>query len=214
MIGPIGTLPADTKLLNLLDPQGHILLLPSIFYDTIPNVELRFWCHVKARYGVPTTELIGWLKHEIGTRSVIEIGSGSGDLCHHLGIHGTDNYSQTFPDVKNHYEVTRQPVIQYPAFVERIAAEPAIVKYQAEVVIGSWVTQWTDPNLPPPHGGGSMYGIAEDWIIQTGRTYILIGNESVHGTKKIMSIPHRTILEPFIRSRSAHPDLNRIWIWN
>jgi hypothetical protein len=82
------------------------------------------------------------------------------------------------------------------------------------VVVGSWVTQWIDPHLPPPPGGGNVHGIREDEIVASGVEYILIGNRSVHGDKRIMQLPHEELAFPWLRSRSQRPELNRIWRWN
>jgi hypothetical protein len=214
MIGPVSLIPRDTALPELFDSDGRMLLLPSSYYNDMGQHALQLWCHLHARYGVPTLEMIDWLSHEIGSRSAIEIGAGHGDLALYLGIPATDSWSQTFPDVKKIYENMRQPTIQYPGWVERLSAIDAMAKYRPQVVLASWVTQWADPDQEPPPGGGSMYGVREDELIASGITYILIGNISVHGEKKIMSQPHSTFSASWLRSRSAHPELNRIWIWN
>lgn len=210
----VSVLDASTPVPALFNEDGEMILAPSAFYDMIPFESLRLWCHLHARYGLPTTELIGWLKHEIGNRFAIEIGAGSGDLCRNLGIVGTDNYQQTYPDVMMHYTLTGQPLIHYPRYVREMSAAEAIKTYQPEVVLASWVTEWIDPNLPVPEHGGNVYGIKENEIIDAGITYILIGNISIHGKKSIMSRPHVELDLPFVRSRSTYPKLNRIWIWN
>jgi hypothetical protein len=210
----ISVLDASTPIPMLLREDGKMLIAPSVFYDMIPLASLRVWCHNYGRYGVPTTELIGWLLHEIGTRFAIEIGAGCGDLCYNLGITGTDNYQQTFPDVMRHYKLIGQPVISYPKHVRQMDAATAIKHYQPEVVVASWVTEWIDPNLPVPEHGGNPYGVKENEIVDAGITYILIGNQSIHGGKSIMSRPHVELNLPFVRSRSVFPDQNRIWIWN
>jgi len=198
----------------MLREDGVLVLHPNEFYDQIGSLSLRAWCHLHARYGLPTHELVEFLQRYIGTRRTIEIGAGHGDLAYHLNIPATDNWSQTFPDVKLFYALTRQPVIQYPERVENLDATAAIEKYKPEVVIASWVTQRINAHEPPPPGGGSVYGVDEDQIIASGRTYMLIGNLAIHGTKLIMRHPHRQLILRFIRSRSAQPELNRIWIWN
>jgi hypothetical protein len=206
-----GTTPLPT---GMLREDGVLALHPNAYYDGISGNSLRLWCHLNTRYGLPTQELVLFFKTFIGTRRTIEIGSGNGDLAYHLGIPATDNWVQKFPDVKIMYEAMSQPVIQYPESVEKLEASAAIEKYQPEIVIGSWVTQWIDPKQPPPPGGGSIYGVKEDEIIAAGLTYIVIGNLSVHGGKKIMQLPHKELAFDFLRSRAIQPELNRIWIWN
>lgn len=199
---------------DLLRPDGQLLLLPTGYYNNMDFEGIRLFCHKNARYGLPTIELIDWLHEEIGTRSAIEIGAGHGDLSFHLGVPATDNYMQRRPEVAAHYRLTGQPTIDYPARVEHLDASAAIIKYRPDVVIASWVTEWIDPNLPPPPHGGNMFGVKEDEIVGAGLTYILIGNTTVHGKKKIMHETHVEIRSSMLRSRSVTPEENRVWIWN
>lgn len=216
----LSTIDRDTPVPELLGPDGQVLLLPDDFYSDIARYNLwdgvRLWCHQHARYGLPTVELVSWLKDEIGVRLAIEIGAGSGDLCHYLGCKGTDSHLQAVPSVAAQYKAGNQPTVTYGRHVEALTAEQAILKYRPEVVIACWVTQFIDLSAPPDPGNtvGSPCGVREDRIVNAGMTYILIGNEMVHGDKRIMSIPHETLMLPFVRSRSAFPDKDRIWIWN
>ncbi len=214
MLGPISIIDPKSPLPDLLGENGHMRLHPNSYYDSITSESLRLWCHINARYGVPTRELAEWLCKEIGKRKVIEIGAGHGDLAFHLGITATDSYNQTLPEVQMLYQSMRQPTIKYPNWVQRCDASTALKEYKPEVVFASWVTQWVDPDLPLPSGGGSVYGIKEEEILDSGATYILIGNRSIHGEKRIMSRAHEELSFPFLRSRSSMPELNRIWIWN
>ena len=210
----IRILPSNLELPDLLDTEGRLKLLPAVEYDAIPRDALQLWCHNYARYGLPTVELIEWLREKIAGRFTIEIGSGAGDLAYRLSIPATDNRMQEWPMIKFHYTMTGQPVIQYPEFVEKLDATAAVTKYQPDVVIASWVTQWIDPNLPPPETGGNAWGVKEDEILASGCEYILIGNQKVHGDKKIMAAPHVEYALPFLRSRATYPHLDRVWIWN
>lgn len=210
----IEILPNNLKLPDLLDANGQLKLLPAAAYNAIPRNTLRLWCHQYARYDLPTVELIAWLRERLVGQNAIEIGSGSGDLAYHLGIPATDNRMQEWPEIKFHYIMTGQPVIQYPDFVQKLDALDAIAQYQPDVVVASWVTQWINPNLPPPETGGNAWGIKEDEILATGCTYILIGNQKMHGDKKIMAEPHEEFALPFLRSRATYPALDRVWVWN
>jgi len=206
-------LPADGPTLDLLDEHGRLKLLAAAEYDAFPRTAVQVWCHRHARYGLPTVELIAWLREQIGARKAIEIGSGSGDLAYHLGIPATDNRMQEWKDVISYYAATGQPVIRYPATVQSLDAVDAVALHKPEVVVASWVTEWIDPHLPMPPQGGNMYGVKEDQIVATC-TYILIGNLHTHGRKKIMRQPHQEYALPFLRSRARFPDLDRVWIWN
>lgn len=195
---------------EILDANNKIKLLPASFYDQIPFYTIRLFCHYYARYGLPTLELVEWLKDKIKGLSAIEIGAGAGDLGYHLGIPMTDSYCQEIPEVKEFYQISRQPTIQYGKDVERLDALQAIDKYKPDVVIASWVTQWIDPDLPPPPGGGNVYGVKEEELLKRVGSYIVIGAEEIHRHKTIMKIPHKTFDLPFVRSRRKD---NRIWIW-
>lgn len=199
---------------SLLMENGALKLYAATYYDSVPPHLLRLWCHVYARYGLPTIGLVTWLREFIGTRRAIEIGSGSGDLAYHLQIPATDNRMQEWPEIAKIYAAMGQPLICYPNFVERLDAMEALEKYRPEIVIASWVTEWVDPNLPAPPGGGNIYGVHEDKIIDSGVTYVLVGNEDIHGKKSIMSRPHEEYRLPFLRSRAKRGALNRVWVWS
>lgn len=215
MISPSPAIRIDPNapMPDLLDDRDRLKLLAAAEYDKIPWASLRLWCHHHARYGLPTVELIAWLRDLIGGRRAIEIGSGSGDLAYHLKIRGTDNKCQTRPDVALFYAATGQPVIRYPDWVEKKDALAAIAKYNPQVVIGSWITHYIDPNRPMPPGGGSIYGVREDLLLDTGVTYVLIGNLEIHGHKPILRMPHEEHALPFLRSRSQNPELDRVFVW-
>ena len=205
----------------LLDEKGQLKLLPAAEWDTFYKPAVRLWCHTNARYGLPTTELVGWLIGLIGKRSAIEIGSGAGDLAYHLGIRGTDNLMQMDPkfkiggvSVRDAYLNMGQPVIKYPSWIEQLDAVEAVNKYKPEVVVASWVTQWIDPNLPPPPGGGNIHGVKEDRILNLVKTYVVIGNRKIHGSKKILERPHSEYPLPFIRSRASCPEDDVVYVWS
>ena len=198
---------------DLFGPDGVIRLLPAAELDLFHREALRLWCHLHGRYGLVTRELVAWLLDLIGPRKAIEIGAGHGDLAHHLGIRATDNKCQERPEVAQYYRLLGQPVIRYPAWVQKIDALQAVREHRPEVVIGSWVTEWIDPALPAPSQGGSIYGVKEDLILEEAVTYVLIGNLAVHGAKTIMRRPHAEHALPFLRSRANRPDLDRVFVW-
>ncbi len=191
---------------------GPLKLRPAADYDAIPRTSLRLWCAYQGRYGLPTRELVDWLRALIGPRKAIEVGAGHGDLAHHLGIPATDSKMQTLPAVKAYYGSLGQSVIRYPSWVEELEAEAAIERYQPEVVIGSWVTHFADPHAGP-HTSGCFWGLKEDRILERGVWYVVIGNRLVHGNKPILQRPHQEFQLPFIRSRASRPEEDRLWIW-
>lgn len=207
-------LPGNLPTPDLLDERGRLRLLPAAAYDQIHPQALQAWCNRNARYGLPTVELVQWLKERIAGRRAIEIGSGSGDLAFHLGIPATDSKMQKRKSIQAQYALFQQPTIRYPKFVRNLEALEAIAELKPEVVVASWVTQWIDPNLPPPPGGGCAWGVREDRLLATGVTYILIGNLHVHHAKPILALPHEEHALPFLRSRANHLELDRVWVWN
>ena len=165
-------------------------------YDTVPWEELRLFCHNKARYLLPTVELVDWLKERIGNRKALEIGAGCGDLGYHLKIPMVDNWQQQLnPAVVAHYKAMQQPCIQYQQDVHCIDAIAGIEAYKPEVVVGGWVTHTQ---------------IEEEKIIRMVDEYILIGAEEIHCVKPLMKYPHETFEAPFVRSRRKD---NKIWVW-
>jgi hypothetical protein len=160
-------------------------------------------------YGLPTQELVQWLVEYIDGRSAIEIGAGSGALGRAMAIPMTDNYMQTWPEIKLHYEMNGQATIKYGSDVEMLDAEKAISKYNPEVVVASWVTHKYNEKLH--HLGGNMYSPHEDAIIKN-RTYIVVGNRGTHDKKPILSKEHEEYEFDWLYSRSMNPN-NVSYVW-
>lgn len=212
---PVGEILADLDA-RLLDGDRQLRVLPSAVYDTIDHTDLRVWCNQRAIYGLPTVELVDWLKTLIDGRTAIEVGAGNGALGRALGIPRTDSWLQDQPDVQLMYRLQGQPTITYGPDVERLEAMEAVRKYRPQVVVGSWVTHWIDPNKPMPPGGGNMYGLHEDRILRFSsvESYVVVGHTTVHKHKPILQLPHRVIREPWVRSRAADPSGNAIFVWD
>ncbi len=173
-----------------------------------PN-EIKFWLTQHGVYQVPTWELIEWLKFVIDGRMTIEIGAGKACIGRHVGVRLTDSCICEVPLVEQYYRALGQPITIPPTDVERISGNDAIIKYRPQVVLGSWITQWS--NIPHD---GNFFGVNEERILDAGATYILVGNIDVHGQKRIMRWPHREYYFPWLVSRGMNQSNNRIWIWN
>jgi hypothetical protein len=199
--------------LPLLESNGKLKLLSAKDYHDYNRILLLTWCHLNARYGLPTRELIDFLKIFIADKTAIEIGAGHGDLGYHLNIPCTDSKLQSRPEIALFYKMLKQPVIQYPDDVEELEALEAINKYKPQVVIASWVTEYIAPDETPPPQGGSVHGVNEEQLLDMVDYYILIGNLSVHGDKKIMKRRHTAYKPSFICSRASNPDDDRIFVW-
>jgi len=202
----------DTTYLDeqLLGSSGHLQLFNADDYDQIPRDALRVWCHKNARYGLPTQELVTFVRQLIGDRRAIEIGAGHGDLAHHLSIQATDSYLQDSPEISAYYAIIGQPRVQYPPSVERLEAMEAIDKYRPDVVVASWVTQIGDETIPD----SCTWGVNELLLLQKVKTYIVIGNDNVHGGKMILQLPHLTFRPTWLRSRASDPTKEVIHVWN
>jgi hypothetical protein len=196
-----------------LDERGRIKLLPAECFAVVPWIRLRAWLHYRCAYGVPTVELVNWLTEQIGGRKAIEIGAGTGNLGYRLGIPMTDSYQQV-EDVNTvaFFATHGQPLIKPPPEVEKEEAENAVRRRRPQVVIASWLTERHDPK--DPFSKGNYLGPRYEYIIDRCETFILIGNEATHGRNRALKLPHEKFAFPWLVSRAARPDLNRIWIWS
>lgn len=196
---------------ELLMDNGKLKLLPYKDYEKFTWEDFRYFCHEKARYGIPTRESVSFINEIINGRSAIEIGSGYGDLGYHLGIPMTDSRLEFEPAIRAKYEAMGQPIIFYPDDVEKIDALEAVKKYKPQVVVASWVT----PYSPYPTEYNSIpFGVKESEIFDLIETYILVGNFDTHYGRPLLLNTHREIKEPFIITRAQNQEHNRIWVIN
>lgn len=196
----------------LFDGNKRVLPLSSHFYYKHVDLhDLRCWCFLHARYGVPTQELIDWLLKIIAGRKAIEIGAGMGDLGYRLGIPMTDSYQQvTDPPTQLYMQAFKQVPTTPPPDVMKADAQTAVLRFKPQVVIGSWITE----RYMPGSEEGNMHGPREDILLKNCETYIIIGNEKIHGRKRILSLPHETYHFPWLISRASEPAKNVIYVWN
>lgn len=200
----------------LLDGAGRMRLLGVASLREYPHDHLLVWAQKRGRYGFPTRELIARLKTLIGSKRVIEIGAGMGDLGFHLGITMTDSYIQTSPEMQLLYHTMGAKPIEPPPDVERLDAAAAVRKYKPEVVLASWVTQLYQPGDegPPKKIGSSIYGVDEIDILAHCAIYIHVGNTEVHGDKRLLQRPHVELQgEPGLVSRGFDQSKNLIYVW-
>ena len=199
----------------LLDHNGHLTARPAAMLKRkIDPDDLRAWCHIRGVYGLPTLELVECLRDLTKGATVVEIGAGTGSFGRQLGWTMTDNKMQSWPEIQAYYTALGQPTIQYPADVLEMDAHKAVAELKPDIVFGSWITQWIDPEKPPPPGGGNMYGVKEEWLLDHVETYIMYGNERVHGEKLLLQRPHRIIKAPWMLSRALNPTGNCLYIWS
>lgn len=222
MIGPVSILShRDVSYLDsLLLDQGSLRMVDTSVLAAVPYDDLRYWCNRRAVYGLVTTELVAWLKARIGGRIAIEVGSGNGALGRALGIPRTDSRIQETPEMRSWYARQGQAVVTYGDDVEHLDAIAAVRRYRPKVVVGMWVTEYVSPHETPGPGGGSVFGIEEQKLFDEGvETYIVVGNMTVHGHKRILREPPSGVTVegfsvPWIWSRSATPSQNCVLVWD
>ncbi len=196
---------------EILMENGKLKLLPAEYYSKFLWPDFRLFCHNYARYGIPTVELVDYIKSVIDGRSAIEIGSGAGDLGYHLGIKMTDSRQQELPSIRRAYASMKQPVIKYPDDVEKLEGLEAVNKYKPQVVVASWVTPYAPTET---HFGSNPFGIHEEKILRLVETFIIVGNLDTHWDKPIRYAKHETIKAPWIISRGKNQQNNCIFIWD
>jgi len=208
---------ADVSYLDdiLLADDGYVAPVPADELKNIPDDHLRQWCGQNAIYQIPTEELIEWLRERINGRKTIEIGSGHVMLGRWLDIPCTDSYVQTTPEMLLYYSLIQQRPISPPEkFVEKLEALEAVAAHKPDVVIGSFITQKFQEGDKEKKIGSSVYGINEEEMLKHVNTYIHIGNQEIHGDKRIASLPHEEFMYDWLYSRAFNPAVNVIGVWS
>lgn len=200
---------------QLLDKDGIMKLFPAKHFHDLDRLMVRAFCHKHAIYQIPTCELINFLiLNATGHRSVIEIGAGAGHIGHHFltgfmdpNFHITDSKLQEKPEIQAYYSLLKQPLIKYPDFVEGLTADEAIAKYKPTYIYGCWAT--------------NVY-MGVPWLIDYSKILknpnikrlVLVGNNDTHKGyfSRLKDHEVREIAEPWIVSRAANQENNRIWV--
>lgn len=189
---------------DVLDADGNLRILPASYWRGTTQHERALLGHHTALYGLPTLELVAWIKDYIGGRSAIEIGAAHGLLAQALGIPATDSYQQADPAMAAYYALMGQATVRYGAHVERLDALQAVAKHRPQVVVASWVTH--KYLMIRNEAGGNAMGVDEEALLDSGiEAYVFIGNSVTHKHKSIWTRPHRFIEQDFVYSRAAQP---------
>lgn len=189
---------------KVLLKNGEVQVVPSATLKDIDYTHLRLWCHKHAVYGLPTTELIEFLKPVISGYVAIEVGAGNGVFGRALGITSTDSMiQQKDARMVAYYKMLGQPPVTYGKNVVDMEASEAIKTIKPDIVFGSWVTQYISPLLDPPPGGGSVFGLRESEFIRDIKKYIVFGNEDIHGFKLLFNEPGVDVIR--------HKDTDHFW---
>jgi len=200
------------KIETLCIKNNLLIPIPYIEINKFSQNAISLFCFKNAIYQFPTTELIDFLKNEIGNNSAIEIGSGNGSIGRALNIPRTDNRMQEWDKIKSYYNLMRQPTIIYPDDIEKIDGLKAIKKYNPHTVIAAWITQkWEEGMID-----GNMHGVDETEMLCMGiKKYIHIGNNVVHLNKKILQKRKKRQLKfPWLVSKSLNSTENVIYIFD
>lgn len=193
----------------LLDATGALRICPAADLDRLPHPWLMAWCFRYGHWLLPTTELVSWLRDEIGGRSAIEIAAGCGALGRALGIHRTDaRLHESNAQVQDLYARVGHGPPRIPPDVETLEALAAVRAYRPQVVVCAWGTEFS----PSRKLSGSGLGIDEKAIVQKVETYIHIGASSTH-KHRTLPRPARVLRPPWLKSRALRPEDNCIWIW-
>jgi hypothetical protein len=197
---------------ELLQPEGTLIPVPSVRLRRFDYTHLRVWCHLRAVYGIPTIELVEYLRDLMPT-DALEIGAGNGAFGRALGIPRTDSYLQSWPEIRALYAAQQQPVIDYPGDVECLDYVDAIEKYKPQAVFGSWVTHKYDPGNHA--AGGNVYGVSWEALLARCPLCVMYGNKAVHQGNPAMKHPKlRRLQAPWMWSRARCPEDNAVFIWD
>ena len=206
---PPGVLESLDEL--LFDEAGNLRVLEADVLDALDPKHLRFWCHVRAVYLIPSQELVTFIEVSYTKgRKAIEIAAGNGALGRALGIPMTDNRMQERPGIRTHLALMHQPPVCYGDDVVKRNANAAVRLSKPDVVVASWATHIYRED---DHArGGNVWGIDEQKIVEAA-TYVHIGSVSVHSKKRIMALPHDEYELPgWIFGRGESKD-RRLWVW-
>lgn len=193
----------------LLD--GELQVVEAKCYSKYTLDQINFFSHKHAFYTLPTVELIDWLSERIKGKRAIEICAGSGIIGKALGIPCSDNYMQKkFKEVVFHYNITKQPTVNYGSHVIEKDANMHVKEECPDVTIGSWVTQ----KFCPKKQCGNAYGPIEEDFFRYCKTYIHLGNKLTHDWKDIVDTrDHESLYFDWYKTRSMVPHENRIYIF-
>lgn len=190
--------------------NGEFLIKGMDFWSQFSYEQIYLFMAQDGLYVLPTEELIDFLDNLIGDKSAIEIGAGRGFVARELDIPATDSYQQQDDKMSVMlYDLMKQPRIRYPKWVEKKDAIAAVLKYRPHTVIGCYVThKWRNDTM-----SGNQKGIDMQRMFSFVERFILVGNKSTHKDNPLMDIPHQEIELDGLITKSAYPDLNRIFIW-
>ncbi len=197
----------------LLNKWKPLIPISLDFYHHYSTEAWALACGNQGVYQIITKELVTFIKHLTKDTNCIEVCSGLGTLGRALEIPRIDRMVNQIPEVAAYYatmenELNKQ--IEYPVDIENMTAHQAVLKYNPQWIVASWVTQ----KLMPGSKVGQMYGPLEEHFIDS-RNYIHLGSgqNEVHIKKRINKFPHYIIEADWIVAKDSYkaPSQMRIW---
>lgn len=211
---PDGAISKETNTKNIRSivmTGREMNILPADVWNSFPWGEMRLLLHETGTYVVPTEELVDYLDRLIGEESAIEICAGNGWIGRELGIPVTDSYQQQDDKTtKLIYQLAKQPTIKYPRDVIKLEANKAVDRFKPHTVLACYAThKWRYDTM-----SGNDKGVDFQKLLKKVKRLVLVGNTEIHKDNPLMALPHEEIILPGLITRSAHPDQNRVFIWN
>ena len=198
---------------QLIGPGGSIVPVNAHILQALPLPCIQAYCHFHGIYQVPTIELMLWLAAYATGPKALEICAGKGDLGRILGIRSTDSYMHLFPKIRRAYEAMGQPITKPPASVEKLEALEAVRKYNPEIVLASWASEFGASPIEGRHTSPLGIHEREIWEHPSVKTYIVIGNRACHNERLPGVTPHETIEGQWLVSRAVDQKANFASVW-
>lgn len=214
ILNQMHVIPPDTRDITreVFDENGDLIIHPASFYASKTPNERALVCVLNGLYGLPTLELVDWLREFIGNRSALEIGAGNGALARALGIAAVDNRMQERPEIIERYNRQGQGLVRYGSNIETLEAIKGIKKYKPQVVLGVFITHKYNPR--EHWRGGNMYGPDVREILKNCEQYVHIGNENTHASHVLWKYPHVLHFRPWLYTRCTSYGRDFIGVWN
>ena len=212
-LGRVGVIDENVSTENIrktvMDGR-EMKILPASVWESFSWSEVRMLLHETGTYVVPTEELVDYLDTLIGLEDTIEICAGNGFIGRELGIPVTDSYQQQDDaGTVMLYQLAGQPCIKYPKDVIKLEANKAVDKFRPHTVLACYAThKWRYDTM-----SGNDKGVDFQRLMRRIHRLILVGNTEVHKDNPLMALPHEEVILPGLITRSAHPETNRIFIW-
>jgi hypothetical protein len=197
----------------LLDINYHVRAVAAADLREIPHDHLMIWATKNGVYQFATTEMIEWLKNEIGDNKAIEIGAGCGVIARSLGIIGTDSYIQHNKKYKEYYDLIGHEITRPPKDIKKYESLEAVRVFRPHTVVGAFITQYGTADDDARGIPCAPFGTKEKEMLKKIKKYIHFGNKVTHACKHIYQLPHQELHFDWLFNRALDQSQNRVWIW-